>query len=134
MTANDAALSGLTVLIIEDEFLIAADVQRVVEDAGATAVLLAGSTAAAREIFDSGQHRIDIGILDLKLGGEDGLPLAREFRDRGIPFVVATGLDRNIDLPDVVVVQKPYNDRDVVEALLQARDRRPQSAPDPASA
>lgn len=111
-------------LIIEDEFLIAADVQRIVEDAGAAAVLLASSTAAARARLAE-EQAIDIGILDLKLGSEDGLPLAQDLRDRGIPFVVATGLDRAIDLPGVAVVQKPYNDREVVEALVQALDTDP---------
>lgn len=119
MAARDMVLSGLTVLIIEDEFLIAADVQRIVEDAGAVRVLLASSTAAARAFLD-GNSPIDIGILDLMLGGEDGFPLAQKFRDRQIPFVVATGLDRSLDLPDVVVVQKPYDDRAVIEALLKA--------------
>lgn len=120
MDAKDTVLSGLTVLIIEDEFLIAADIQRIVEDHGAAGALLASSTAAARGFLDGGQT-IDIGILDLRLGDEDGLPLARELRDRGIPFVVATGLERSIGLADVVVVQKPYNDREVVDALLKAR-------------
>ena len=121
MVTRETALSGLTVLIVEDEFLIAADVQRIVEDAGAAGVLLASSTAAAREFLDSGRP-IDIGILDLKLGSEDGLPLAHEFRDRRIPFVVATGLDRSLcGLSDVVVIQKPYDDEEVVEALLRAR-------------
>lgn len=121
MAAKDGALSGLTVLIIEDEFLIAADVQRIVEDAGATGVLLASSTAAARR-FLNGDQPIDLGILDLKLGGEDGSPLAQEFRDRRIPFVVATGLDISLDcLSDILVIQKPYDDREVVEALLRAR-------------
>jgi DNA-binding response OmpR family regulator len=121
MAAKDGALSGLTVLIIEDEFLIAADVQRIVEDAGAARVLLASSTAAARG-FLTGNRPIDLGILDLKLGSEDGLPLAQEFRDRRIPFVVATGLDRRMDcLSDLLVIQKPYNDREVVGALLKAQ-------------
>ncbi len=120
MVVKDAALSGLTVLIVEDEFLIAVDVQRIVEDAGATGVLLASSTTAARG-FLHGDLPIDIAILDLKLGSGDGLPLAREFRDRRIPFVVATGLSGDLDLSDAVVVQKPYDDRALVEALLKAR-------------
>ncbi len=115
-------LSGLTVLIIEDEFLIAADVQRIVEDAGATHVLLASSTATARG-FLGADRPIDIAILDLKLGSEDGFPLADDLRKRRIPFVVATGLDKGADLRDVVVVQKPYDDRQVLEALLAARGR-----------
>ncbi len=127
MVTRETALSGLTVLIVEDEFLIAADVQRIVEDAGAAGVLLANSTATAREFLDSGRP-IDIAILDLKLGSEDGLPLAHEFRDRRIPFVVATGLDRSLDgVSNAVVIRKPYADEEVVEALVRARSLKQES-------
>ncbi len=119
MAHDDLTLPSLTVLIIEDEFLIAADVERIVQDAGAAGVLLASSVATARAFLDGGRP-IDLAILDLKLGGEDGLPLAQELRDRRIPFVVATGLDSNAALPDAIVVHKPYNDRDVVQALVKA--------------
>jgi DNA-binding response OmpR family regulator len=117
---DETALSGLTVLIIEDEFLIAADVQRIVEDAGAARTLLAGTTAAVRG-FLAGELPIDIAILDLKLGAEDGLPLAQELRAARIPFVIVTGMDETDGLPDVVVVQKPFGDGQVVEALVKAR-------------
>jgi DNA-binding response OmpR family regulator len=119
MAENTDALSGLTVLIIEDEFLIAADVQHIVEVAGAGRTLLASSTAGAHRFLD-GDESVDICILDLKLGSEDGFPLAHELRNRGIPFVVATGLEGNLDLADTVIVQKPYDARAVVEALVAA--------------
>jgi CheY-like chemotaxis protein len=124
MANGKTALSGLTVLVIEDEFLIAADVQRIVEDAGAGTVLLASSAAAVRALLD-GSQPIDIALLDLRLGSEDGAPLAHELRARAIPFVVATGLDLAIDLPDVIVVRKPYADSEVVQALVSARNARP---------
>ena len=127
MVAKDGALSGLTVLIVEDEFLIAADAQRIVEDAGATRVLLASSTAAARGFLND-SHSIDVGILDLKLGSEDGLPLAQEFHYRRIPFVVATGFSGDFDQSVGAVVQKPYNDREVVEALMKALEAAKKAA------
>lgn len=117
---DKTALSDLTVLVIEDEFLIAADMQRIVEDAGASCVLLAGSRATAREHIN-GDRRIDIAILDLKLGEEDGLPLAQDLRDRRIPFVIATGMDPIAGPRDVAILQKPFGDDQVVEALLKAR-------------
>ena len=119
MAAENAALSGLTVLIIEDEFLIAADVQHIVEEAGAAVALLASSISSARQLL-AGEQPIDVCILDLKLGSEDGFPLAQEFRESGMPFVVATGLEGDLELPGVVVVQKPYDAAQVVDALLRA--------------
>ena len=125
MIVRNDVLTGLTVLIVEDEYLIATDLQRVVEDAGAERVLLARSTASAVGFLHA-SHRIDACILDLKLGDEDGRPLAQELLKRGIPFVVATGMgvDVDLDLADLVMVQKPYSDAQVVEALNLARRSR----------
>jgi CheY-like chemotaxis protein len=123
MPIPGAALDGLTVLVIEDEYLIASDVQRMVEDAGAAQVLLAGSTATALACL-ADPHQIDVCILDLKLGDEDGRPLAQELLTRGIPFVVATGMGIEADLPGVPIVHKPYTDTQVVDALRRARQAR----------
>ncbi len=123
MPVHGGPLDGLTILIIEDEYLIASDVQRIVEDAGAAQVLLAGSTVTALTHLQS-PCRVDVCILDLKLGDEDGRPLAQELLKRGVPFVVATGMDVTADLPGILVVQKPYTDIQVVDALRQARRAR----------
>ena len=58
----------------------------------------------------------------VRFGAEDGMPLGRELRDGRIPFVVATGFDGHFGLPDVLVVQKPYNAMQVVRALQAARE------------
>ena len=123
MPVPGATLAGLTVLVIEDEYLIASDVQRIAEDAGAEQVLLAGSTAAALACL-ADAPQIDVCILDLKLGDEDGRPLAQELLKRGIPFVVATGMGIDPDLPGVPIVHKPYTDTPVVDALRRARQAR----------
>jgi DNA-binding NtrC family response regulator len=116
MTCEGKALSGLTILVVEDEFLIATDVQRVVEDAGAHGTILANSIAGVRNILASGKH-IDACILDLRLGSEDGSLLAEEFEIRGIPVVVASGFDTG--RVGVVTVQKPYRDAELIEGLLK---------------
>ncbi len=126
MPSEIKALAGQTVLIVEDEFLIAVDVQRIVEDAGAAHVILANSTAKARELLHTAA-RIDICILDLKLGEEDALPLTAELTELGIPFVVATGFDRKGTLDGLIVVQKPYHDADVLRALRQVRPPCPKT-------
>ena len=119
MTAEGKALSGRTILVVEDEFLIATDIQRVVEDAGALHAILANSTAAVRNILAAGT-RIDVCVLDLKLGSENGLSLAEEFRNRCIPVVVVSGFDAGAGSRGIVVIQKPFRDAELVAGLLKA--------------
>ena len=109
-------LSGMTILIVEDEFLIALEAQRIVEDAGASAIL-ASTLMQARVHLASGT-RIDATLLDLRLGRDDALPLARELHSKGTPVVIASGFDPGVGLPSVPVVAKPYRDADLIAAIL----------------
>jgi CheY-like chemotaxis protein len=115
-------LDGLTVLVVEDEFLIALDAQRVIEDAGAGTVLLANSTGDVRKLLADGS-RIDASILDLKLGEEDATPLMEEFARRNIPFLVTTGLDASVPA-GVRILPKPYRDAEFIDAILELVHRK----------
>jgi DNA-binding NtrC family response regulator len=110
-------LDGLTLLVVEDEFLIALDAQRILEEAGAGTVLLANSIAAVRKLLIDGP-RIDAAVLDLKLGEEDASPLMEEFAHRKIPFLVTTGLDP-ASSQELRILAKPYRDAEFIDAILE---------------
>ena len=118
--AESKPLEGLTVLIVEDEFLIAMDAQRIVEDAGASQTILANSIVEARRAL-AGSGRIDVCMLDLKLRAEDGLGLVADLRERGIAIVIATGFAGTAQIGDAQIVRKPYHDAEVVNALVAAK-------------
>jgi DNA-binding response OmpR family regulator len=122
--SRKAPLSGISVLIIEDEFLIAAEAQRIVEDAGANNVVLANSIAAVRRLLASGM-RFHVGILDLKLGHEDATPLIEDLRAGGIPFLVASGFDARLEIEGLLLLQKPYHDADMIGAIEVLVGRSP---------
>jgi DNA-binding response OmpR family regulator len=109
-------LAGMAVLVVEDEYLIAIEAQGILEEAGAGTVLLANSVAEVTKLLADGPQ-IDAVILDLKLGREDASPLIVAFRDRGIPFVVATGFDAGTP-EGVSRLSKPYRATELVEAIL----------------
>jgi DNA-binding NtrC family response regulator len=111
------SLDGLTLLVVEDEFLIALDAQRILEEAGAGTVLLANSIAAVRKLLIDGP-RIDAAVLDLKLGEEDASPLMEEFAHRKIPFLVTTGLDP-ASSQELRILAKPYRDAEFIDAILE---------------
>jgi DNA-binding NtrC family response regulator len=108
--------------VVEDEFLIALDAQRILEDAGAETVLLANSTGDVRKLLTDGP-RIDASILDLRLGEEDASSLMEEFGRRTIPFLVTTGLDTAAP-KSVRILTKPYRDAEFVDAILELVHRK----------
>lgn len=87
-----AALVGLRVLIVEDEYLLATDLKRALMDAGAASVQLSGDLLdGAREVVTDGYA---FALLDLNLRGDFAYPLADILTRRGIPFGFVTGFDR----------------------------------------
>lgn len=121
-TNRAGVLAGLTILIVEDEYLIALEAQRMAEEAGADRVILANAVAEARRLLSDGQG-IDVAVLDLKLGMEDASPLIGEFSNGNTALIVATGLDT--DVPDgVQLLMKPYRDADFVGGILNALNSR----------
>ena len=120
MTLDDRPLSGLRLLLVEDELLIAMDVEQICRDNGAAEVLLCGNAA---ELQNAAGWTFDAAILDVVIDGQSTLDMARDLRERRIPFVFATGYsdgDIHSVLPDVTVVAKPYAAGDLVEALAAA--------------
>jgi two-component system, response regulator PdtaR len=86
-----------SVLIIEDEFLIAEYVQTVLEDEGIAVAGTASNAAAARKLFEE-MNPAAI-ICDIRLGQEDGIELVRglrEGRDIGVVFVSGLGDDETL--------------------------------------
>lgn len=81
-------LQNLTVLVCEDEPLIAFDVQRELADAGATTLL---ATTVERGLFIVKTQLIHGAVLDLQLSGEDSTPIAAQFEDRKIPYLIHSG-------------------------------------------
>jgi DNA-binding response OmpR family regulator len=77
------------VLIVEDEYFLASDLQDALTSLGADVTELAGDLDDARaQIADGG---FDIAILDIGLRGDNAFGLADELQRQGIPFVFATG-------------------------------------------
>jgi CheY-like chemotaxis protein len=114
-----ASLQGRSVLIVEDEYLIAIDMRMSMADAGARVVGPVGSAHDALELLNS-DTRIDAAVLDVHLGGEDSWVVADALTQRGVPFVFATA-DNARSLParhaDVPVCEKPLELRFVTRAL-----------------
>ena len=84
------------VLVVEDEWLIAAETQDVLESAGVEVVGPVASVAEALELL-AGQA-VDAAILDVHLNHEMSLSVAERLMETGTPFVFVTGFAA-ADLP-----------------------------------
>lgn len=110
---------GRTILIVEDEPLVAFDLADLVEDHGG---VVAGPVPTVEEGLTLADARQPAAaILDANLEDRDVTELALALIARGTPFVIYTGTGLPEALarlhPDLPVVMKPAQSRLVIEAL-----------------
>lgn len=81
-------MSGMTVLVVEDDFIVAYDMQMMLEEQGARVLGPATSLAEAKQLLAN--ERPTVAVLDVNLNGEYVFPLADELRAKDVPFLFAT--------------------------------------------
>lgn len=129
---HEILLEGMHVLVLEDEALIAMDVEQHCRDCGAARVTIVrnldqlGADPFAGAPFHAA-------ILDVMLAGRTTVDFALELLARRIPFVFATGyvdIDGLFEkFPGVEVVGKPYSGAMLIAALASAMARRRDACP-----
>jgi len=116
--AAPASLKNKKVLIVEDQYLIAADLSRAVTILGGVVVGPVASNEAAQA--ELARSDIDLAFLDINLDEQMVFPLADELEKRGIPFIFATGHEATV-LPDRLKSKlrlvKPFTVQAVIEAV-----------------
>ena len=85
------SLHGLTIMVVEDEFLAALDLKRLIEERDGKVAGPVGRLEQAQQLARS--VRLDGAILDVKLDGTDSLALADELIARDVPIILVTGYD-----------------------------------------
>jgi DNA-binding response OmpR family regulator len=110
------------VLVVEDEVLIAMDLERLLGRHGFRVLGPAASVAGALLLLDDAPP--DVALLDVNLRGEMVTPVAEALRARGIPFVLASAYDAAQLTAEVLAgapnVGKPVNMRRLLAALARA--------------
>lgn len=125
----EVLLTGLHCLVLEDEFLIALDIQQILETAGAARVTCVGTVTDALAVLRGGE-KFDLAVLDVKLNGahRTSFDVATELRRLRIPFIFLTGMRADeistAQFPAAPVVEKPYQAPLLLEAIAQAFKRR----------
>ena len=109
-------IGGQRILVLEDEPLIAMDLEDLLTSKGFTVVGPFSTAAAALESL--GEAPLQAALLDIYLFNGTSFDVARELRRRGIRFAFMTGLVA----PDVVpadlagspIILKPYNEKELL--------------------
>lgn len=110
-------LQGKKVLLVEDEAIVAFAMEDLLVDLGCEVLGPALRIEDALQLAASAP--MDAAILDVNLNGTRSYPVADELVRRRVPFVFATGYDREgLEWPGPVeLLAKPYR-RNQVEAAL----------------
>lgn len=128
---SDSPLAGVRVLLVEDETLVAMLLEDMIGDLGGTVVGAASRVGRALEIVNDPAMSIDVGLLDVNLGGEDAFPIAAALAQRGVPFAFSTGYG-NAGLPELwrsrPTLQKPFTQEQVQSVLSRTLEAKPAPA------
>ncbi len=118
--ADDGArLRGRTILLLEDEIVIAFDLADAMEAAGATVVHANG---VARGLAAIRAHGFDGAVLDVNLGrGETCAEVAKSLRAEGVPFLLHTGdlvrVGEVVSSIEAPIMPKPAETSKLIERL-----------------
>jgi CheY-like chemotaxis protein len=109
-------LAGLRVLIVEDEFLLAMELETLLQQRGC--MVLGPVPSVGQALTMLGKAQPDIALLDVNLLGEGATPIVAELQARGVPFVLITGYSAG-QLSEPVLQAGPHIDKPVRHGALQ---------------
>ena len=125
MAHSHTVLAGKRCLVLEDELLIALDIELILQAAGAASDICLASADETLAALRGGS-RFDVAVLDILLRGatRTSASVAAALQLQKTPFVFLTGM-RGADLrpgefPAAPVVEKPCQPAVLVEAVVRA--------------
>lgn len=115
------ALEGRTILVVEDESLVAMLLETILEDMGCATLGPVSTIDEALAVIADGSP-FDGALLDVNVAGKEVFPVAAALKERGVPFVFSTGYGEG-GLPEEwrghPTIQKPFTEDAVQQALMR---------------
>lgn len=116
-------LSGQTILVVEAEFLIALDIQRMLEELSVGQMLFARTADEAHELV-SHWPSLGLAIIEIRPDNHRSTTLVHGLQRAGIPLIISTAdsliRQGHPDFPDVPVVVKPVAESELSAAIRAA--------------
>ncbi|TCD10981.1 response regulator [Oricola cellulosilytica] len=126
---RDGPHAGLSVLVVEDETLVAINLESILEDLGHTVIGPVMRLDELETMVDGGVEA-DLAILDINLAGAEVFPQAERLSGAGMPIVFTTGYGAKGltgNWSEFPVIQKPYTADDIAEYLSRLKASEPVS-------
>lgn len=111
-------LSGLRILVVEDEMLVSLLVEDTLSDQDCMVVGPAATVKDAMHLATS--EDLDGAVMDVNIGGEKAYGVAEALDRRGIPFLFVSGYGQSAvprDRPAWRVCAKPFRGDDMIRML-----------------
>jgi CheY-like chemotaxis protein len=117
MLDSSEVLRGRRIMVVEDEMLVAMELESLLAEQGCAVVGPAPTADRALALLDEGLP--DAAILDVNLNGHTALPVAAALSAQGVPFLLATGYGNSLqpELKGAPRVDKPVNHEQLVRTL-----------------
>jgi DNA-binding LytR/AlgR family response regulator len=116
-------LEGMKILVVEDEFIVALELSRMIRQLGGEVLGPVSSVAEATRLSQTPE--LDGAMMDIRLGRESSISLAEDLLARGVAVVLTTGYAENM-LPDNLAhaprLSKPYT-RDAFQEVASKHFR-----------
>lgn len=121
------------ILLLEDFGLIALSAAEALSQFDEAEIITAANVSQALRMIAEGP--IDAAVIEVSIGRDTALPVARALYEAGIAFIIATGFDGKnaveVTYPHVPRIAKPYDPQMLVDTLLSEFKRL---RPDPVTA
>lgn len=115
-------MNGMKILVVEDQSLIALDMENTLRKLGAEHIHLASSAPEAFEMIE--RSKPNLAILDFNLGDRTSENIAELLLKLKIPFLFTTGYSDRVLIPeklrDITIVRKPISDSAIAAAINSA--------------
>ncbi|NNC37737.1 MAG: response regulator [Hyphomonadaceae bacterium] len=115
-----------TVLIVEDDPYIAADLEDALQFAGFDVLGPVADVDHGLDILS--KQKPDVVTVDFELGEKNSIPIVKKLEEISVPYILLTGKAErvlgSIELKPAPLVSKPFDPRSLVkslEALIQSQ-------------
>jgi len=131
MSKPDTRPARPSILIVEDEALVASYIREVLEESGF--VIVGSASSGIEALTVAAETRPDLALVDIKLSGPmDGIEVVQELRRRfNVPAIFLSGvadpavMDRARKAPALGFLEKPFRPSQVFNALQRALAQTP---------